>query len=504
MSGLLDDYPVNPNLAAQARRIRANRNPAPWSGTRFAAELMTPQGPGDIAVGAALSGAVPPVARIPLAATGLLVGDPGDAEGAGLNPKRVARNVARAGERAAARTQAATARAAEEGWGAPAAPAVRSSARAEDVSRTDMQDRELRAYLDRGGEREPVVRNLPEGEDVLGLRNFDLSAVPNVPQTPLPRWQPPRGVSARMTDLVNNDAVWREYGDLVRNGRDNLLGREWYNMEPLRIAFVNELGEEGGNAAFRHFTQNIAATSPRSNIIDNMRNASYYFTQEASGAPLPMRQPQPYGHLAQNLHRMNVERIRGPGWDLMQNPKPPSFAENLAGNQLPGTMDAHALSVPAILSRDPRFLGTQLRVARTDPETGERGFADLQPRAAYGRGVFTMDEAVRRPQLWDNVPNPNEYGALEARFARLGDELDMTTAQTQASGWVGGGRISGLTSPPLPAVEVFQRVVNRTAQQTGREPQEVLRDFIWRQNALRSLAPVGGAGLGAGLLGGDE
>jgi hypothetical protein len=72
----------------------------------------------------------------------------------------------------------------------------------------------------------------------------------------------------------------------------------------------------------------------------------------------------------------------------------------------------------------------------------------------------------------------------------------MTTAQAQASGWVGGGRISGLTSPPLPAADVFQRVVNRTAAQEGRSPQEVLRGFIHRQNALRAAAPIA-IGVGA-------
>jgi hypothetical protein len=294
-----------------------------------------------------------------------------------------------------------------------------------------------------------------------------------------------------MSDLVSNEDVWREYSDLVRNGRDNLQGREWYNMEPLRHAFVRELGEDEGTAAFRHYTQNIAATSPRSNIIDNMRNASYYFVQEPSGLILPVRQPAPYGHLAQNLHRQNVETIRSPeGWDLFKNPKPPSFAENLGGNQRPGTMDAHALSVPSILSRDPRFLTTDLRI----PSGGD--YFNLKPRASYGRGVFTMDEAVRRPQLWDAAPNPNEYGALEQRFRRLGEDLGMTTAQAQASGWVGGGRISGLTSPPLPAVDVFQRVVNRTAAQEGRSPQEVLRGFIHRQNALRAAAPIA-IGVGA-------
>lgn len=387
---------------------------------------------------------------------------------------------------------------------APASPAALRAERRAAARAERQHDDAMRAYLDRGEERAPrAARNLPEGEDVLGLRNYDLTQVPDVPQTPLWRYDPTqgrgRGVSARMSDLVSNPDVERQYVEMVRHGRDNLQGREWYNMDPLRFRFIEELGPEEGERAFRAFTQNIAATSPRSNIIDNMRNASHYFVQEATGEPLARNQPRPYGHLAQNLHRRNVETIRGDGWNLQTNPKPASFAENLAGNQVPGTMDAHALMVPAILSRDPRFLGTGLRL----PQAGG-DFLDLNPAAAYRRGVFTMDEAARRPQLWANMPNANEYAALENWFRRIGEREGMTTAQTQASGWVGGGAVSGLTSPPLPAAEIFNRVVARTARETGQSEQEVLRRMIRRQQALRAIGPDP-AGLAArGLLGDDE
>jgi soluble lytic murein transglycosylase-like protein len=482
--------------STNAEQAQALRN-AGYDAAQLASDIFMPQSPLDAALMVAM-GPGPRMARLAGSAA-LAALEPSEAE-AGV-VRRVGRALGRAGAGAAdtALEAAVTPVARTRRRGTigiipeetPSAPAVMPSAAREANAAADLQDETLRAYLDRNSTREPTVRTLPEGEDVLGLRNYDLSQVPDVPQVDLPRVVPPKGVSARMSDLVSNEDVWREYTDLVRNGRDNLQGREWYNMEPLRHAFVRELGEDEGTAAFRHYTQNIAATSPRSNIIDNMRNASYYFAQEPSGLILPVRQPAPYGHLAQNLHRQNVETIRSPeGWDLFANPKPPSFAENLGGNQRPGTMDAHALSVPSILSRDPRFLTTNLRI----PSGGD--YLNLKPRASYGRGVFTMDEAVRRPQLWDAAPNPNEYGALEQRFRRLGEDLDMTTAQAQASGWVGGGRISGLTSPPLPAVDVFQRVVNRTAAQEGRSPQEVLRGFIHRQNALRAAAPVA-IGVGA-------
>jgi hypothetical protein len=49
-------------------------------------------------------------------------------------------------------------------------------------------------------------------------------------------------------------------------------------------------------------------------------------------------------------------------WDVLANPKPASYAENIAGNQQPATVDTHAARLPALLSRDPRFLENDVRV----------------------------------------------------------------------------------------------------------------------------------------------
>ena len=60
----------------------------------------------------------------------------------------------------------------------------------------------------------------------------------------------------------------------------------------------------------------VAATSPRSDVGTNARNASYYYSRAMQGEPMPAvgdRNPQPYGHMAQRLHQMNAERVAGAG-----------------------------------------------------------------------------------------------------------------------------------------------------------------------------------------------
>lgn len=108
-------HPVHPGLQALAARIRATRQPAPWQGTRTIAELLFPQNAGDIAVEAATVIPMPLPARVTLAAGGLLLGNPGEAQG---NPiDRIARHATNAVARGAEGTAAGVARAAREGWG---------------------------------------------------------------------------------------------------------------------------------------------------------------------------------------------------------------------------------------------------------------------------------------------------------------------------------------------------------------------------------------------------
>lgn len=108
-------YPVHPGLQALAARTRATRQPAPWQGTRTIAELLFPQNAGDVAVEAATILPMPLPARVALAAGGLLLGNPSEAQGSPID--RIARHAAHAVARGAEGAEAAIARAAREGWG---------------------------------------------------------------------------------------------------------------------------------------------------------------------------------------------------------------------------------------------------------------------------------------------------------------------------------------------------------------------------------------------------
>lgn len=177
-------YPVNPNLAAQAQAIRANRPPAPWEHARWAGNMLAPQGWGDVGVEVGTSApGLPLPARIGLTAAGLTMGSINDAQ-AGRSPLASARaRIARATADAAEQTAAATARATEEGWrgGLPPAnhnapPEVLPAAPPRKLNQTEQRLADRDALLN---ERPPAQPGdptaAPTGEFQLGARNADVT-----------------------------------------------------------------------------------------------------------------------------------------------------------------------------------------------------------------------------------------------------------------------------------------------------------------------------------------
>lgn len=297
---------------------------------------------------------------------------------------------------------------------------------------------------------------------------FDYSRlrdVPDVPQVNLERYQP-RDVPARTQALADEANVAR-VNEVVKRGAEQ-GGIEWYNTEPLRQAFINELGPAKGMPAYQQYLDLVASTSPRSNVGTNVRNAAYYYGLAQRGEPLPQviakggalsvaePLPAPYGHIAQGLHAQNAKNVlEEGGWPVLQNPKPASFAQNLAGNQMPVTVDTH------------------------------------------NARLWGMTDTKGRPI---DKPAKTEYDFMERLQQAEAAKMGMTPAQYQASAWIGGGEQTGLKSSADPFLKVVEDRIRLTAQKTGETPQQVLARFIRGGNIPGGAGPLLGVG---GVAGAD-
>jgi hypothetical protein len=333
----------------------------------------------------------------------------------------------------------------------------------------------------------PVGKAVKAAKNVIGSL-FDYSKihdVPDVKQFDLKRYDPKHGASERVQELIANKRVERAMLEKIEQGKGIGAGAEtFYYNEPLREAFVSELGKKEGPVAFARYMDYVAATSPRSDIEANARNASYYYGLERRGEDLPKKNPYPYGHMAQQLHRTNAGKIRsGEYFDTVTNPKPLSFSQNLQGNFAPVTVDAHALKLPAMLAKDPEFIAGSIKLDKKSPT--------INPTKMLESGELTMDEALKRPVYWSSKPNRNEYAAMEQYYKRLAAESGMAPAQAQAAAWAAGGPMTGLKSV---AGDPFMRAVenraNITAAKRGISPAEALSRMMRGKEPLLAVPPA--------------
>jgi Large polyvalent protein associated domain 23 len=359
------------------------------------------------------------------------------------------------------------------------------------------------------------IKQGPKGAGPLDLSSQ--AEIPNVPQSELERYNPKHGVSDRLQDALKNEQVRQGVADSIDEGV-KIGADKWYHTEPVRRAFADVYGKGEGQdrySNFATFMDMVAATSPRSDVSTNIRNASYYFQHALQGKELPEKLPYPYGHVAQNLHRQNFETLTdpgSPGWDVFKNPKPPSFSQNLQGNLTPGTMDTHAFRNIGMRTQDPRFLETSISnkykpgkdpvedsLAKRFGDTTKEGTVVFRPQQLFNEGKLTMDEALKIPTFWASKPKANEYGAAEKFYRELGEEKGLKTAEAQSAAWSGAGGLTGLGTPPTHTFpELFNEQVLFTAMIRRENPRDTLINAITGKKPLLSNTAIPGGAVAAG------
>jgi hypothetical protein len=365
-----------------------------------------------------------------------------------------------------------------------------------------------------------TVKQMPQGAGPLDLTGKMRS---DVPQVPVPRYDPPRGISPRLQDAMNNPAVVKGIRESMQAGI-KMGAHNWYHNDPIRRAWISELGEKEGSREFARLMDYTAGTSPRSDVPVNIRNASYYYLM--TGRELPDKLPYPYGHMAQALHRGNIskleEAMRGGvgaermpeyrGWDIFANPKPVSFSEDLQGNLIPVAADTHAMRNLAMRTGDPRWLETQISEAvakgkkpsEFQREWGEVKFnkdkgiyiVTYRPQELVEGGRMSMKEAKKIPPFWAGKPTKGEYGAVEKFYGDIAKPLKLAPAEGQSAAWSGAGELTGLGTPPnLTFAEMFNNRILYTALIRGEKPENTLRDFIRKRKPLLGFGAAGMIGM---------
>jgi hypothetical protein len=308
----------------------------------------------------------------------------------------------------------------------------------------------------------------------------------------------------RMQDLLDSPTARKKVDSLINKGKD-LDMKEWYGTEPLR-----QVAMDAGRTPeqFESLMAQLASASQR-NPVDKQNQMGSYLYHLSETGQLPensllltnklkkalkedpslaegrklVELPKGYGSLAQGdiFNRAVMIGQGNIGEALPPNKKLGTFYENLLGNLQPVTVDVNAVRGPIIERGDPRWLTSKL--VEKD-ETG-KVTASYKPREMFDTGEMTMREAKQRPGFWEAAPSGSEYAGFEDLWQRGAKRHGVAPAEAQALGWYGSADVTALKTKPENYVDNLERLIKRTAEQTGKSPTEVMNDMVTGKGFLR-------------------
>ena len=336
-----------------------------------------------------------------------------------------------------------------------------------------------------------------QGMYIPGVKQEDLPRMPKVDKARSEGKQP--AYTERMQDLLDSPTARKKVDKLINKGKD-LDVLEWYGIEPLRQVAMN-----AGRTPeqFESLVAQLASASQRNPVDQQNKMGSYLHYLSQTGrlpddaflltnkikrgkqempAGTPIELPSGYGSLAQgDIFDRGKQIASG---DIMgalpPDKKLGTFYRNYLGNLKPVTVDVNAVRGPIIERGDPRWLTSKL------VEKDEEGnvIATHFPRRDVAEGRMSLKEAKDRPGFWEAAPSGSEYAGFEDLWQRGAKRHDIEPAEAQALGWYGSADVTALKTKPELYVDNLERMIRRTAEQTGRHPLQVMEDIVSGQGFL--------------------
>ena len=304
----------------------------------------------------------------------------------------------------------------------------------------------------------------------------------------------------RMQDLLDSPTARKKVNTLIEKGKD--LGMtEWYGTEPLRQVAM-DIGMT--QREFDAFMAQMASASQRNPVDQQNRMGSYLWHLSQTGqlpddaflltnkikrgkqeAPkgTAIELPPGYGSLAQGDIFSRGKQIAAGDIEgaLPPDKKLGTFLRNLQGNLKPVTVDVNAVRGPVIERGDPRWLASKL------VEKDEEGnvIATHFPRKDVESGKLSLKEAKDRPGFWEAAPSGSEYAGFEDLWQRAAKRHGVAPAEAQALGWYGSADVTALKTKPELYIDNLERMIRRTAEQTGQSPRKVMEDVLRGKQYLK-------------------
>lgn len=274
----------------------------------------------------------------------------------------------------------------------------------------------------------------------------------------------------------------------------------FYNTSPI-IKKAVELGIPRDTAIeqLMKFGKNYASTSPRTTTDQNLRNASLVATKEKLNVDLSKvlgpggegvnEKGYPMMINPGGIHKKLIDASKAEGISFDTNPKPATFAENVAGNLEGVTVDTHAIRavIDVMNELEPGSVPIEWIGGKTAKKTKQ--FQEMYKKDPKSLDVSTMVKDTLESQALNKVSKQTEYAVFSDIYKKVAEKAGVKPAEAQSLSWFANGERTGLASEPKTIVELLDDRIDVTSQLTGISKEEVFKKFM--QGSI-PLASAGG------------
>ena len=273
----------------------------------------------------------------------------------------------------------------------------------------------------------------------------------------------------------------------------------FYNTSPI-IKKAVELGipRETAIEQLIKFGKNYASTSPRTMTDQNLRNASLVATKENIGVDLNKilgpggdgvnEKGYPMMINPGGIHKKLIDASKAEGISFDTNPKPATFAENVAGNLEGVTVDTHAIRavIDVMNELEPGSVPIEWIGGKTAKKTKQ--FQEMYKNDPSSLDVSTMVRDTLETQALNKISKQTEYAVFSDVYKKVAEKAGVKPAEAQSLSWFANGDKTGLASEPKTIVELIDDRIDVTAQLTNQSKEEVFKKFMQGSIPLASVS----------------
>jgi len=262
----------------------------------------------------------------------------------------------------------------------------------------------------------------------------------------------------------------------------------FYHTGPIYEAAIKAgLSPDEARAWLRDFSQAYAATSPRTETAQNLRNATLAMAKREADIPFRDVIGSGTGGISEKgypmmtgeggIHGLLLDAVEGPGINRATNPKPATFAGNVEGNLSGVTADTHAIrgALDALNEIEPGSIPEQW-IKPKFREQYKKDPASLDP-------ATMIDDTLASAKI-DGKDMQVEYGPVADVYVRMAEMMGVSPAEAQSMGWFGSGARTGLASESKTIAELVNDRIDVTAQLLDITPEEAARKLFRREIPL--------------------